>query len=586
MTPAAQSGPRRRAPTLLALRAALALGVLTMSPWLEGCGCLRDLPPLEWHGERVSFGTDLVDEVCQGTLAMLDRGVVQIEAALDLPASGEKIAVWAVSDEILVDMCDAFVGGCASRSRAVLGSSLYHYYLHELVHARVGQFMDHGKPLFGEGIAEAIAGPSGSCLGDEECASAELAQLMGATDSSGGDFVGYRAGGDLVHGMLSQYGSDDVLAFLAEVASDTPMSQIRSRYATRFGADIDEDFKRFRRRPVDEFTPMQVGCTAPEAPRTGPDGGVILQAAMDCASPRVSNDFESAASGDGAPRGLVEWTFEVTPEQAGAFVLGGGGVEENALSVQRCGPSDFRGWHLADQGPWMYASYLPPKQADAVLLLGPGLYRAKWRRALDPGATLDVVFAPPCTFEAQNCPEGQQCTIWNVCAEQVAQPAAIGEPCEEVDGGPRACEAGARCLGGVCTAECDATRPCPAGQACARQRVCGPSCDLLGDQCAPGFSCLPSGDAELTAAGRGQCVAAGARALLEPCRRSESDCGEGLSCEYVIACPGDGDGCCVPLCDPDAADPGCPEEEPYCDRLDIGPVGVCRPYTGQGLGQE
>ena len=118
----------------------------------------------------------------------------------------------------------------------------------------------------------------------------------------------------------------------------------------------------------------------------------------------------------------------------------------------------------------------------------------------------------------------------------------------------------------------------------ARQRVCGPICELLGDDCVPGFSCLPTTDAELTSLARGQCVAAGAAAVREPCRRRESDCGEGLSCEFVTQCDGgDFDGCCVPLCDPAAADPGCPEGHSHCDPLENRPVGVCRPDTGQSL---
>lgn len=567
----------------------LALAVLAASPGSHGCGGGPDnLPPLDSHGQRVSFGTDLVDDVCQGTLAMLDRGVEQIEAALELPANGEKIAVY-VSEEALADQCTSnFAAGCARRSQVVLGSSFQYYYLHELVHARLLQFMGRKNRLFEEGIASAIGSGSGSCLGSEECASADLAQFMATTSTESFALGGYAAGADLIHGMLAQYGPGDVLAFLAELNRDTPVDETRVKYQTRFGADLDEDFASFRRDPLDEFTPMQLGCIAPEPPRTGADGGVILQASMDCASPQVINDFYSAANGYGSNEGSIEWTFEVTPEQAGVFVLKGAVEETGTLSVLRCSVNDFRWWHLADQGPSISGSYIPPKggRAGEVLVLGPGLYQLEWKHALDPNARLDVVFAPPCTFENQDCPEGQQCTIWNECAEQVEQPATLGDPCTETADGPHACEAGTRCLGGVCTAECDATRPCPAGEACARQRVCGPICELLGDDCAPGLSCLPTTDAELTALARGQCVAAGAGALLDACRRRESDCGEGLSCEWVgqgKCDSGDLDGCCAPLCDPAAADPGCPEGLSHCDPLENRPVGVCRPDTGQSL---
>ncbi|MCY1053990.1 hypothetical protein OV142_02765 [Nannocystis sp. SCPEA4] len=291
------------------------------------------------------------------------------------------------------------------------------------------------------------------------------------------------------------------------------------------------------------------------------------------------NNFYAAAKGDGSREGLAEWSFLVAPEQAGAFLLSGSMSEGGSLIVQRCAPDDFYRWHLAEQGPWTYASTLPPQDPTNVLLLGPGYHRIRWDHALDPSAALDLKFAPQCTFEAQDCPENQQCTIWNVCAAQVPAPAALGQPCEEVDDETRMCVVGARCIGGSCTAECDETRPCGDGQACARERVCGPVCDLLAADCAPGFSCVPSGEAALTAVGRGQCVAAGDGGFFEACRRRESSCDDGLSCEYVdeLHCHDGGfDGCCVPLCDPSATDPGCPDEVPYCDPLADGPAGVCR----------
>jgi len=550
-----------------------------------GLACRGDelgegLPAPAWHGERVSLGTDLVDEVCQGTLASFDRGVVQIEDALQLPANDETIAVWVVGDDEVTEQCQlAIAGGCAARSRVVLDGDALPHYLHELVHARVLQHIDSGKPLFDEGIAEALGGGlAGSCLGDEPCASAELEALLAARDSDL-DFALYFAGGDLVHGMLADYGPADVLAFIGGLDHDTSPAATRSRYHDSFGSTLDDDYLTYRRGPLDPFTPMQLGCVAPAAPRTDAGGGVVLQANMDCASPAVLNDFLAAAAGRGAREGLVEWTFEITPEQAGAFVFAGDLAEGSILRFERCVPSNLYWWQHLDDGPWTYFSTLPPREPDGVVVLAPGLYRVTWAHTLDPQATLDVTFAPQCTFALQNCPEDQQCTIWNLCAAQVDEPAALGQACTQLEGDALACEAGTRCLGGVCVAECDATRPCGAGEACARERVCGPVCDLLADDCAPGMACVPSSDPASMAAGQGQCVATGPGQLLEPCRRREGGCGEQLSCEFLRDIPcneGDFDGCCVPLCDPGAADPGCPEELRHCDPLADGPVGVCR----------
>ncbi len=128
-------------------------------------------------------------------------------------------------------------------------------------------------------------------------------------------------------------------------------------------------------------------------------------------------------------------------------------------------------------------------------------------------------------------------------------------------------------------AECDSTQPCAAGQACNRIRVCGEICDLLGQDCEPGFNCLPTGDNDgLNDGGMGARVAAGGQGYLDGCDPLRSDCQAGLSCEQTSPPPCDlaqQGGCCVPYCDPAASDPGCLDEAPTCDPLRDGPVGVC-----------
>ncbi|MFY0537470.1 hypothetical protein [Nannocystis pusilla] len=128
-----------------------------------------ELPPLAWHGERVSVGTDLVPEVCAGTLEFLDRRVAWTEAELELAARAQVISVWMLSRDLAAEACSAFMprGGCARGSRVYLSGTRFRSAVrHELVHAR--QFQEDGsdKPLFGEGLAQAIGGGSltqGAC---------------------------------------------------------------------------------------------------------------------------------------------------------------------------------------------------------------------------------------------------------------------------------------------------------------------------------------------------------------------------------------------------------------------------------------
>lgn len=184
---------------------------------------------------------------------------------------------------------------------------------------------------------------------------------------------------------------------------------------------------------------------------------------------------------------------------------------------------------------------------DEPIKLRHGSYSITWTDEF--GSTLDFEMRPPCVFEAQDCGDGEQCTIWNECRPESESPAQLGEPCEQQPGAPLACEAGTRCVGGVCTAECDATQTCASGQTCARFRICGDICDLLTQDCPSGFACVPSDDAELNDLGLGACVAEGAGELLDPCDGNESSCRAGLSCEVTSKCPEGAEWCCAPLCD-------------------------------------
>jgi hypothetical protein len=539
------------------------------------------LPPLDTQGERVWFGTDLVDEVCAGTLASLERHVVSIESELGLEEIEEPIWFWLLDDNSFAGLCSSSAAACALSGRVYSGGFGWDSRRHELVHARVRSQGINTHPLFSEGIAAALD-QDGGCLAFDDCAELDLDFLLQAPASRSLGIAGYTAGADLVHGMLSAQGPEAVLAFMAEVNNSTGPDEIRATYAHHFNRNLDEDFVAYRRGPLDDFTIGQMGCVLPEAPSAGPAGGVKINAAMDCESSLVVNEFSQAYYGI-SDYGVMKWSFMVEAQQAGAFELSQSlSTKTQLLSVRRCTPPGFENEQLADDGPWAPGGSLETE--GSTIFLGPGLHRILWQAEF--GGEFELELSPPCIFEQSNCPDADQCTIWNECEPEVLDPAALGEPCTQAPDGPRACDTGARCLGEVCVAECDLEQPCAGQLTCSRVRVCGPSCDLLAQDCEPGFSCLPASDDASTALGRGACVAAGTDALLSNCDRRDNSCEAGTSCEWVadaksdIACMagsfGGADGCCVPPCDPEADDPQCPAELPRCDPIADGPVGVCR----------
>jgi hypothetical protein len=378
-----------------------------------------------------------------------------------------------------------------------------------------------------------------------------------------GEMDGYTAGADLIHGLLVDHGPEAVLAFMGELLGNESPDEVRAIYSKHFESNIDDDFQTYMRGPFDEYTIAQRGCDALiAAPSAGETGGVEVQAMMDCSSPDVVNIYHKPEAG------VIEWTFVVTPEQSGAFTFSWSPASEY-FSLRTCHPpiNAKPSWQEYFGQMGGFTTSWTPSIDTTTVILAPGQYKLRW--TADFGSSIDFTLTPPCSFEAGGCPTGQQCNIWNECRPEAVSPATLGEPCEQDSEGPLACEAGSRCLGGVCVAECDATQPCGAGQSCTRFRVCGPICDLLVQDCGTGFTCLPSADDSLTSVGSGACVAAGELQLLEACDWRESECAEGLSCEAQA-------NACVPLCDPNAPDSGCPEEAPICNLLREGPAGFCR----------
>src|SRR5690606_19187432 len=225
------------------------------------------------------------------------------------------------------------------------------------------------------------------------------------------------------------------------------------------------------------------------------EDGVHLRASASCDSEQVVNDF---AFDFPAPNsGVVRWRLVVEPEWAGALVFSGkpGGSGE-FLMVRRCEPKSVTWEERSERGPWRPTASLRT-ELNQPLLLDAGSYVVEWAAPLGRGRKLDLRVAPPCSFEAQDCPSGQQCTIWNECRPAAPSLAELGAPCEQSEGDPLVCAPGGRCVNGLCIAECDETQACPDGQVCGPTRACGEPCAQLEPDCAAGFSCLPTNDFDL-----------------------------------------------------------------------------------------
>jgi hypothetical protein len=334
-----------------------------------GCQPVLEFPPLEYRGERVEVGSNVVDQVCGGTLARLDREVESIEARLDLPVQESRIGVAIVDGGLVEDRCPVDTGGClsAEQGQVIVDHRLLDLVVaHELVHARLA--ID-SVPLFDEGIATAIAPPL--C---PQPTPTELSDLFATRP--GIDLIkmngAYYAAGELVAWLLEELGPEPVIDFMRSVPHGSPPTIIEPEYSEHFGSELADDYLAHHRPRVelDALPPENLGCLAPTIdPSTGP---VHLAADLDCDSDRVHNFFGI----DGG--GYVEWTLHI--DQPTTLDIVGEVPFGTSLTIEQC-RCLAKMWHDKPLRPVPFHKHST---------LGPGDYRLRWVGALDDGLELDV----------------------------------------------------------------------------------------------------------------------------------------------------------------------------------------------------
>ncbi|KIG15225.1 hypothetical protein DB30_05769 [Enhygromyxa salina] len=401
----------------------------------------------------------------------------------------------------------------------------------------------------------------------------------------GGDLPthGYFLGGELIRWLLKSRGPQPIKDFMESVYWGDSPDKLRTIYTEHFGSSIDDDLFASINWGSEGYSPAELGCRG-EHPSIDAEGRIHhLQATLDCSSPRVRSQFQDR---DSEGLGYVEWLLEVEGNDDGLerFEVAGEIPAGTELSYARC---DCRTTMPEEQGP----HFLDPTDARPVgsggrMYLRPGSYRVLWSGPLDAGHSLDVRLVGPCDFDKQDCPSGEQCTLWSECIPEIPEPAQSGEPCVQIDHEPAVCVAGSVCLGGEgggqvegwCTPQCESGSDCSSGQACSVWGFCGVPCDVLAQDCADGYGCHPP-----LAEGVPVCLPSGQVELLESC--GLVSCAPGLLCEPVEQLPGCAaglfGGCCTQICELGQSDQ-CPPELPNCEPEFYGlgeaqGVGVCLP---------
>src|SRR5690606_34944659 len=101
-------------------------------------GCGPDLPPLEYRSERAWVGSDVVDQVCAGTLTRIDHEFERIEQRLEVPATDDVAEIYIVDPEVSTAHCNEFDNCLDLPSKRVIinRKSFENVIAHELAHYR------------------------------------------------------------------------------------------------------------------------------------------------------------------------------------------------------------------------------------------------------------------------------------------------------------------------------------------------------------------------------------------------------------------------------------------------------------------
>jgi hypothetical protein len=341
-------------------------------------GCKPELPSLDYHGERVRVGSDVVDQVCGGTLTRMDREVEQIEARLDLPIQSSPLDVYIVDRDTVEAYCSERAANCTLTPRrgrpiVVMDQIAFEWAIgHELVHVRLADIAS--VPLFDEGIAVAVSPPT--C--PRPAPDIELSELLAAKVSN--DFSGVRGSyyiaGELVAWLLGEFGPGEILDLMLSVERGSSPSTVQARYAEHFDRELADDYLVHVRTKadLDDLPPEDFGCLAPLVDASL--GPIRLVGDLDCDSDRVHNNFRIEGGG------YVEWTLALDHAQTLRRV--GVVPDGTSLTIVECGcvPS-------TDDDV-----YLLPQPFEASQSLSPGTYRLRWTGELNAGLSLDVELVP------------------------------------------------------------------------------------------------------------------------------------------------------------------------------------------------
>lgn len=456
----------------------------------SACG---QLPPITAEGDHVRVGSDVVAEICRGTVARLDHTSEYLADYFDLAADlTHDVYIIPAPDDA---WCGEHAAGCATKSRAILlqitstnGDEIYGLAVHEFAHNYVLSAIGRRRAFFNEGLASAPG--FGEC--DPGFLSASLEDLLGASSSAElGMLGGYCPASRLMHWLIEVEGPAAVLDFCASLSRSAKPSRVMETYTERFGRSMVDDFA--LHGGGDEGASV-LSCYPPLAPSVGDVGRYrLLEVETGCDQARVENNF---AKPDEIQ---VQWRIEVSEDETGPWqVIGSPRVDAEYLGVE----VDIVGNECATSQPRTTPRTLVRGQERRQRVwLGAGTYKVSIRAPLDDPGEFQTLLSGPCRWGEDSCRAGQRCD-GEVCIPEAVDPLSVGASCSLDAELSDPCEAGSRCVGspasnfsdivaaGRCVALCHADADCPTPQRCHASGLCGVECEVDASSCAGSDLCV------------------------------------------------------------------------------------------------
>ncbi|MEZ4384477.1 MAG: hypothetical protein R3A79_24325 [Nannocystaceae bacterium] len=282
------------------------------------------------EGERLDVHFDDRFELCAGTVAAYDRGIVSVAEQLDLDVDSFEHMTFTWLDR--PDYEDASAFFLEDATGWAWGSKSYGtrpYMFHEAVHMVSQQEVYDANVLLVEGLATAFEDDGGvntrvRAPGRREDPRPYVGKRHGE--------MSYSVAGHFVTYLLGRFGTERFWELYRAVGYLATGGRFRRRFRAIYGLDLDEavdDYMNNETCPEDaQAIPLPPSCAAPELPWRG-DVWVVARA-LDCGDDDVA--------GGGSPMGyFAEAAATVTIPEAGDYRVADGS-DPTVLSVlTRCG---------------------------------------------------------------------------------------------------------------------------------------------------------------------------------------------------------------------------------------------------------